>query len=192
MEYVITAVSSFVLGLILVPLAMKAAGRFGIMDRPHTKLKKHKAPVPYLGGLAIYLSFVIPVIAYKIIMHQELYGVVGILAGATLMVAVGLYDDIKNLNPYAKLAAQLVTALIILKVNMHIKFMDNNILNYILTVLWVVGVTNSMNLIDIMDGLAGGVAAVATLAFFAVALLANRVNGACDRAFRRACGFLIL
>lgn len=174
--YILVAVSSLVLGMILVPLAMKAAAKFGVMDRPHTKLKKHKKPVPYLGGVAIYLSFAIPVIAYKIIMHQELYGVVGILAGATLMMAVGLYDDMKNLNPYVKLAAQFAAALIILKVNMHIKFMDNNILNYILTVLWVVGITNAMNLIDIMDGLAGGVAAVACLAFFTVALLSSRVN----------------
>ena len=176
MQYIAIGIASFILGLLFIPLAMKAALKTGIVDKPNTHLKKHKAPVPYLGGVAIYLAFAIPVIAAKIIMHQELYGVIGILAGATIMMIMGLIDDIKNLKPVTKLAVQLIVALIILKVNMHIKFMDNNLLNMFITVLWVVGVTNAVNLIDIMDGLAGGVTAVASLAFFAVAFLSGRVN----------------
>ena len=176
MQYVAIGIASFILGLLFVPLAMKAAFKTGIIDKPNTHLKKHKKPVPYLGGVAIYLAFAIPVIAAKVIMHQELYGVVGILAGATIMMIMGLIDDVKNLKPVTKLAVQLIVALIILKVNMHIKFMDNNLLNMMLTVLWVVGVTNAVNLIDIMDGLAGGVTLVASAAFFAVAFLSGRVN----------------
>src|ERR1035437_1583473 len=176
MQYAIIGIASFILGLVFVPLAMKAAFKTGVIDRPNTQLKKHKSPVPYLGGIAIYLAFVIPVIAAKIIMHQQLYGVVGILAGATIMMVMGLIDDVKNLKPVTKLAVQLIVALILLKVNMNIKFMDHNLLNMFITVIWVVGVTNAVNLIDIMDGLAGGVTAVASLAFFAVAFLSGRVN----------------
>src|SRR5665811_2594503 len=88
---------------------MKAAFKTGVIDRPNTQLKKHKSPVPYLGGIAIYLAFVIPVIAAKIIMHQQLYGVVGILAGATIMMVMGLIDDVKNLKPVTKLAVQLLS-----------------------------------------------------------------------------------
>ena len=193
MEYAVIAVTAFILGLILTPVAMKVAVKTGIMDRPVSKLKKHKAPVPYLGGLAIYLSFILPVIGAKFLMHGELKGVFGIIIGATIIMLMGLIDDIKNLSPYVKLAVQLVVALIILRVNMNIKFMDNNILNAMLTVIWIVGVTNAMNLIDIMDGLAGGVSAVAALAFFIIAMLANRINDMVPAIalFGALCAFLI-
>ena len=193
MEYFVIGTASFILGLILVPLAMKAAAAYGIVDKPGGALKKHKKPVPYLGGLAIFLAFAIPVVAAKLILHQSLYGVVGIMAGATIMVVMGLIDDIKGLTPYVKLAVQLVTALIIIKVNMNIKFMDNNILNMMLTIIWVVGITNAMNLLDIMDGLAGGVAAAASVAFFIAASLAGRANNMIPAIalFGALCAFLV-
>lgn len=176
MALAIVGISAFILGLILTPLAIKAAFKFGVLDRPVTKLKKHKAPMPYLGGVAIFLAFAIPVVAAKIIMHQDIHGVIAILLGGFLMMLVGLFDDAKNLTPYAKLFMQFVVAGLIIKANMHVKFMDNNIMNMALTVFWVVGISNAMNLLDIMDGLAAGVAAAASLAFFIVALLAGRIN----------------
>ncbi len=176
MEYFIIGISSFILGLIFIPLAIKIAFKFKILDFPSTKLKKHDRPVPYLGGVAIYLAFLLPVLFIKFFLHQTIHGIIGIIAGGFIIVILGLFDDIKNLNPYIKLFVQFLVALIIIKVNMNIKFMENNILNYILTILWVVGITNAMNLIDIMDGLCSGVAAVASLAFFIIAMLANRVN----------------
>ncbi len=176
MEYFIICISSFVLGLILIPIARKIAFKYKILDYPVTKLKKHEKPVPYLGGIAIFLSFLIPVVLAKILLHQTLRGVIGILAGASIIVILGLIDDIKNLKPYTKLFIQFLVSLIIIKVNMNIKFMESNILNYILTILWVIGITNAFNLIDIMDGLCAGVAAVASFAFFIIAIFANRVN----------------
>lgn len=176
MVYLITGLFSFLLGLLLVPIAMRVAFKFKILDYPSTKLKKHEKPIPYLGGVAIFVSFLIPVLFAKIFWHQTLYGVVGILLGGFIILVLGLVDDIKNLTPFTKLFVQFLVALIIIKVNMNIKFMENNIFNYILTILWVIGITNAMNLIDIMDGLCAGVAAVASLAFFIIAFLANRVN----------------
>ncbi len=176
MENFLIGASAFMLCLVFVPLARAAAFRFGVLDRPAAKLKKHGRPMPYLGGVAMFLAFAIPVIAAKFLMHQSFHGVIGILTGAALMMLVGLVDDVKNLTPYAKLVMQLIVAFILIRANIHIKFMDNNIVNIVLTVLWVVGISNAMNLIDIMDGLAAGVAAVASLAFFIVAMLAGRVN----------------
>lgn len=193
MEYAAIGIAAFVLGLIFVPLAMMAAVKFGVMDRPSSKLKGHKKPVPYLGGVAIYLAFLLPVVAAKLILHQSFHGVIGILAGATIMMIMGLIDDMKNLTPYIKLAVQFLAAGIILAVNMHIKFMDNNVLNGMLTVIWVVGITNAFNLVDIMDGLAGGIAAVASVAFFVVALLAGRANDMIPSValFGSLCAFLL-
>ena len=176
MEHVMIGAAAFLLGLALTPLMAAAAFRFGVLDRPVTSLKKHSRPMPYLGGVAIFIAFAVPVIAAKLMMHQTFHGVIGILAGAALMMLVGLVDDVRNLTPYAKLVMQLIVAFIIIRAGIHIRFMDNNLVNYALTVLWVVGISNAMNLLDIMDGLAGGVAAVAALAFFTVSMMAGRVN----------------
>jgi UDP-GlcNAc:undecaprenyl-phosphate GlcNAc-1-phosphate transferase len=193
MEYFIIGISSFILGLIFVPLAIKVAFKFNILDVPSTKLKKHEKPIPYLGGVAIFLAFIIPVAVVKFVLHQTFHGIIGIVTGAIIMVIVGLVDDIKNLKPVTKLIFQFLVALILIKVNMNIKFMEHNIFNFILTILWVVGITNSMNLIDIMDGLAGGVAAVASIAFFVIAYLAGRVNDMIPAIalFGAVCAFLI-
>ncbi|HPD18197.1 MAG TPA: MraY family glycosyltransferase [Candidatus Goldiibacteriota bacterium] len=176
MEYFIIFVLSFILCFAFVPLAIKTAYKFDILDKPVTKLKKHLKPVPYLGGAAMFFSFAITVVLAKLFLHQTFHGVIGILAGCTLMFLVGLADDVKNLSPYAKFFFQIIAALILLKVNLHIKFMDENVINYVLTIIWVVGVTNAFNIIDIMDGLSGGVALVASIAFFIVAYMAGRVN----------------
>ena len=176
MQQAMIGAAAFLLGIILTPLMMSAAFRFGVLDRPVTALKKHSRPMPYLGGVAIFLAFAAAVITAKLMMHQTFHGVIGILAGAALMMAVGLVDDIKNLTPYAKLAMQLIAAFIIIKAGIHIRFMENNIVNYAFTVLWVVGISNAINLLDIMDGLAAGVVAVASLAFFIVSMMAGRMN----------------
>jgi UDP-GlcNAc:undecaprenyl-phosphate GlcNAc-1-phosphate transferase len=176
MIFFIIGIVAFILGLGLVPLAMKAAFKLNVLDHPATELKKHKAPMPYLGGVAIYLAFIIPVVASKIILHQDIHGVIGILAGGTIIMLMGLVDDIRPLGPVVKLIVQLIVAAIMIKVQIHIKFMDNSIANWVLTVLWIAGITNALNLLDIMDGLAGGVSLVASLAFFIVALLAGRIN----------------
>lgn len=176
MEYFVVFILSFALCFIFIPVAMKIAYKFNILDRPITRLKKHIKPIPYLGGAAMYFSFVIVIILAKLFLHQTIHGVIGILIGCSLMFIVGLIDDIRNLSPYIKLFFQFLAGLVLLKVNLHIRFMDENILNYILTILWIIGVTNAFNIIDIMDGLAAGVAAVASIAFFIVAFLAGRVN----------------
>ena len=176
MNFLIIGAAAFILGLALVPLAMKAAFKWNVLDHPATHLKKHKKPMPYLGGVAIYLAFIIPVVASKMILHQDIHGVIGILAGATILMLMGLVDDIKPLGPVVKLLVQLAVAAIMIRVQIHIRFMDNNIANWVLTVIWITGITNALNLLDIMDGLAGGVTLVASLAFFIVAVLAGRVN----------------
>ncbi len=192
-DYTLIAGAAFILGLLFVPAAIKIAFKYGIVDRPVTKLKKHKKPVAYLGGVAIYLAFLLPVIGAKFMMHGTIKGVIGITAGATIIMIMGLIDDIKNLGPYTKLGVELIVALVLIKVNMNIKFMDNNIFNWALTILWVIGITNAMNIIDIMDGLAGGVALVASAAFFTVALIAGRMNDMIPAAalFGSLCAFLI-
>jgi len=96
---------ALVLSLYCTPLMRQAAIRFGIVDRPDGRLKNQKEPVPYLGGIAIYLSFLLALTATLRFDSTEVLGL--LLAGA-IVVILGLVDDFGVLSPGAKLAGQVV------------------------------------------------------------------------------------
>jgi len=178
---------------LLTPVAMSLARRFGIMDRPNKKLKKHRNPTPYLGGLAIFLAFAGATMAVKLIHAGTPRGVVGVLAGATIVFLVGLFDDIRPLKPWQKMGLQILAASVPIYFGVHIKFIDNPWGNIPLTIFWIVGITNAFNLLDVMDGLSSGVAALAALCFWAISARTGRLNDAILAAsIAGACGgFLI-
>jgi UDP-GlcNAc:undecaprenyl-phosphate GlcNAc-1-phosphate transferase len=157
---------ALVLALYGTPLARQAAMRFNIVDRPDGRLKHQKEPVPYLGGLAIYLSFLIT-LALTFDFSRP---VLGLLLAGTIIVMLGLIDDFGVLTPGAKFIGQLVAVFVLIKSNIRIELA---FLPYwaqvALTVFWMVGLINAFNIIDVMDGLAGGVAAVSSIALFVVA-----------------------
>ena len=165
----IACVLALVLGFIIArwgtPVARAAALRFGIVDRPDGDLKRQEEPVPYLGGLAIYLPF----LAAMAIVYEFDRQVLGLLLAGTLVVLLGLIDDLGVLSPSVKLIGQLIACWVLVKsdVMTHFFFLPYWA-NVALTVLWILTVTNAMNLMDIMDGLAPGVALVAALALLAV------------------------
>lgn len=130
------------------------------MDKPGGHLKKQEEPVPYLGGLAVYLSFLLT----TGFIYQYSREVLGILLAGAIIVILGLVDDLGVLSPPVKLLGQLIAATVLIKASIYIKL---SILPpwvaVALTILWVMAITNAFNLIDIMDGLASGVGAIAAL-----------------------------
>ena len=160
------------LGLYFTPILRDAAVRFGIVDHPDGKLKRHAAPTPYLGGIAIFLAFLIALgLTIRVFEHQML----GLMLGASIVLMLGLVDDLKALSPMVKLLGQLLAAFVLVKAGVRIEVAaireTSPFLCDALTIVWVVGITNAFNLIDVMDGLAAGVAAIALLVLAAVALL---------------------
>jgi UDP-GlcNAc:undecaprenyl-phosphate GlcNAc-1-phosphate transferase len=171
--YLFTFVLAFVLSLYLTPVMRRAALQFGIVDRPDGRLKKHKKPMPYLGGVAIYLSFLLA-LAFSFRFDQVL---LGLLLSGTIVLFLGLIDDLGFLKTWAKVAGQLIAVLVLVKSGIFIKLAFLPLYVRIpLTFLWLVGMTNAFNIIDVMDGLSGGVALFASLAFFSVSLLNGRVT----------------
>lgn len=170
--YFITFFSSLVLVLLLTPLARKMAFRFDILDHPRAPVKIHREPVPYLGGVVIFLAFLVPVIAGFFLFNIPEEGkkeLTGILLGGILIVALGLADDLKGLSAKTKLFVETIAAIILIAFDVRLKFLAFWP-SCFLTILWVVGITNAFNIIDIMDGLSGGVAFIASLALIAIAL----------------------
>jgi len=163
---ILAGLAAFVLALIFVPFAMKMAYKIGAVDKPNAR-KVHTKPMPRMGGLGIYLAYLVAVLATQEITLQ----LVGLLLGSSILVVLGIFDDIKDLNAKFKLLMQILAAVIVMAMGVRIEFMTNvfgggaiylDILSLPITLIWIVGITNAINLIDGLDGLAAGVAIIAS------------------------------
>src|SRR5262249_25232161 len=128
-------------------------------------LKKHSAPTPYLGGISVFLSFLFA-LAFT---YDFTAPVLGLLLSASIMVMLGLFDDLKVLSPTVKLLGQIVAAMVLIKsqIAIRLSFLDDWV-DDLLTVIWLVGMSNAINLIDVSDGLAAGVSSIAGLFLYVI------------------------
>lgn len=166
-----TALLAFALGaafaLYTTPLMRRAAIQFGIVDRPDGRLKTHAEPIPYLGGLAVFGAF----LGALGITYEFSLPVLGMLLAGTLMLLVGLIDDLGALTPWEKLLGQLIAVAALLKAGLYIKLVFLPVeIALPLSILWLLSVTNAFNIIDIMDGLAAGIGAIAAIFLAGVAM----------------------
>lgn len=163
-------VLSFFLTIYGTPLAQKVAFRYRILDQPDGKLKRQSQPVPYMGGLIVYFAFISP-ISLMFAFNQYL---LGILFASSILLLVGLFDDLKALTPGIKFLFQVVATYILLKSGIVIDLvLFPKWLDLALSFLWILTVINAFNIIDIMDGLAASVGALSALTIFVVSLYSN-------------------
>jgi len=173
--YFFTFIAALVMSLILTPAARAAALVLKIIDHPHTDVKTHTEPVPYLGGVSIFLAFTFSLLWIRVLTSfptGTLRSLRGVILGGLFIFALGLVDDIKHrgLHYRHKFIFQLAAGMMIMMFGIQIKFINPNWLAWVITMAWIVGITNALNLVDIMDGLAAGVAFVAALAFLFISL----------------------
>ena len=172
------------IGFAFTPIVKSFAVKVGAMDVPGEARRVHDHPIPRMGGLAIFLGFLISVLLFADITRQ----VQGILIGAVIIVATGAVDDVVGLRYYVKLAAQLLAAGVAVAHGVVIEILMNpNIfstheslltgaLAIPITVFWIVGITNAVNLIDGLDGLACGVSTISSVTMLVVALMVAEGN----------------
>jgi len=188
-RYLLIGISAFALAVGMTPIIRWAAVRLRVVDNPSAR-KIHSHPIPLLGGVAIYLAFIIALVIFGDRFYvREL---VGIFLGASLCSLVGLIDDRRGLSPAVKLCAQLAAAIVLVISGVQVQSTPSQVINVGITLFWVVGVTNAMNLLDNMDGLSAGVAAVSSAFFLLIAALSGQyLVGALAAALLGACiGFL--
>jgi UDP-GlcNAc:undecaprenyl-phosphate GlcNAc-1-phosphate transferase len=158
-------VLSFAITFCLTPLFRLLAIRWDLLDKPD-KRKAHETSTPLLGGAAVFVGFTIGVLINGIYSP----GLFAILGGGTIMFLVGAFDDVMEVSASLKLVVQIVSTGVVMSAGIVLRvFPDSlgivsDVLNIILTFLWIVGITNAMNFFDGMDGLAGGLGAI--LSFF--------------------------
>ncbi len=153
-------------------VARSAARRLDWLDQP-SRRKMHTDPIPLLGGIAMYLAFLIaiPITNSRTVFEEGLVA----LAGATILLVVGVVDDRIGINPRPKLLAQVLAALLLVVGGIGIEFLPYSWMNAIATVIWVVGICNAMNLLDNMDGLSAGIAAIACAFFTVLAVIHGQI-----------------
>lgn len=180
-----------ILSALLVPVSRRIAQLGGVLDHPGDR-KIHDRPTPRLGGVAVFVSFVLVVgsghwlapVLSEIAKTQEWFAgplrmlqeapkvqaeLLGLLSGAALAFLVGLLDDVlgARFHVVAKAGGQILAALILVASGIRTSFMPWEWLNVVVTLLWIAGITNAFNLLDNMDGLSAGVALVASGVLFA-------------------------
>lgn len=180
--YVVLALLvALVVSFLTTPVVKTFAYKVGAIDVPKDARRMHKVPIPRLGGLAIFMGFMVSILLFVNIRgNQQMQS---ILLGAVIIVVLGVVDDIMALPAGLKFVVQIVAALI---PAMHgvtiLAFSNPNIfsdrlywvlggLSVPFTVIWIVAITNSVNLIDGLDGLADGVSAISATTMLVIALL---------------------
>lgn len=172
-NYFLAFITALIAVYALTPLIIKFAEKTGAMDKPDPR-KVHKKPIPRLGGLAIYLAFMIAVCP-MVDFSKE---IIGLLLGGSFIVVVGIVDDFVSLPAKVKLLGQIMAACVLVAFDVRIDFITDPFGDFIfleyfaipVTLFWVVGITNTVNLIDGLDGLAAGVSTIATVTLLLVAL----------------------
>jgi len=168
--WVYLVVLAFALALVGVPLVRALAHWWGVLDRPAAR-KVHMTATPLLGGAAVYGAFAATVL-FNFTFSLQLKGVA---VGATIVVAVGLLDDVFDVPARWKLAGQTVAVAVAVAYGVVLDTVPtawpgSGVINVALTLVWFLAVTNALQFLDGMDGLAAGLGAIAAL-FFSLAAL---------------------
>lgn len=176
-EYFLLFVLTYFLVGTLTPVLRKIAIATDVVDRPNSKHKSHKQPVPYLGGVAIVLGVI--TISYSASIFSDFTSstfwlATSVLGPALAIGIIGLWDDVKNLTPLPRFIAQSIagifTATLLILTDTVGNPTGSTMFDSVFTVVWVVGICNAINFFDNLDGGAAGTVAISSIAIALLAL----------------------
>lgn len=191
MTYVLTFLMALFIAVIATPVSMKLAGRWGAIAYPGGR-HVHTKPIPRLGGLALYAAFWSAALiiqwwdkSYSMDV-STIVQIWGLFIGSTIIVMVGIWDDIRGMRPLVKLFWQIAAASVLLAFGFSMKVISLPFINpvdfqqlglgaigLILMLFWVVGLVNTVNVSDGLDGLAAGICFIVAILLF---WSANRIG----------------
>ena len=203
--YIYVFYVSFVVSFIFTPVMQTVASYYGIIDEPDNHRKMHSAPVAYLGGVAVFLGWIAGMAVSQFLnLHRTEPGLLphlkvpfSLVVGSSVIVLLGLWDDIQRINPWMKIGGQLFAAICLLVEGVGTRcthpmlvpiatrlenLTHHPIVNSphfdqivfvssaLLVIFAVVGCCNATNLMDGLDGLCGGVTAIIAAGFLFLAV----------------------
>jgi UDP-GlcNAc:undecaprenyl-phosphate GlcNAc-1-phosphate transferase len=181
-DALLSFVLAFLASALLTPIFRKFALTLGIVDKPNQSHKTHVEPVPYLGGVSIVLTVALGLSLAVFLKSNQVGGsqeLIILMSAPLILALVGLVDDLKNLGAFSRLLIQSISAFLVALV-----FLINGwygepssmrILNFSITVIWIVGITNSFNFLDNLDGGAGGIALISATTLAAAAVISDQL-----------------
>ena len=167
-----------IISCLATPLVKMLSVKYGAVDVPKDGRRMHDHPIPRMGGLAIFFGFMVSMLLFVILDTAKK----GMLAGAVIIVILGVLDDKYSLPAVPKFLVQIIAALVAVMAGNRIEVLSNpNIfsadpvwqlgwLSFPVTVIWIVAITNAVNLIDGLDGLACGVSSISSASMLVIAL----------------------
>ena len=186
LKFVCTIVVSSVFCGLLTKAIRDLAKRIGLAAGPAFSHHTHRAPIPRLGGISIFFTFISGCGAYALLATDKvppqpvISGILRMLLPATFLFVVGLIDDLKGLSARAKLLMEVMggvclyfSGLRLASIHLGATWVDS-LICLGATVFWVVLVCNAINLIDGLDGLAAGAALFSMVTIFTVAIVQGR------------------
>ena len=189
MQYIFAFALVFILTAILMPVFVRLAHKYNFTDKP-TERKKHAMPMPLTGGLVMFITFLVGFLIFVIRRDPTMPF---LLAGAALIVAVGLVDDFsktrgREFPVWPRLLVHFAAALLLFIGDIRLTGFFNHFtghymylpmwLQFALTILWIVGLVTVFNFMDGLDGLSGLLALVAGVTFFIVAIHMGQIESA--------------
>lgn len=184
LKLILALALALAIAFVSTPIVKSFAVKVGAIDVPKDARRVHDHPIPRMGGMAIFLGFLLSVVIFADIDRQ----IQGILIGCVIIVATGAIDDIICMKWWTKLLAQILAAIVavchgvVIEVFMNPNIFSDNaslVLGFLsipLTICWIIGITNAVNLIDGLDGLACGVSSISGATMLTVALLLSEGN----------------
>jgi UDP-GlcNAc:undecaprenyl-phosphate GlcNAc-1-phosphate transferase len=196
MTYTLSFILALVIAVIATPVSMKLAKQWGAIAYPGGR-HVHSRPIPRLGGIALYAAFWLAAVAIQLwdkSYSMDAFSIMqiwGLFIGSTMILLVGIWDDIREIRPLVKLLWQIAAAavlfgfgfsmdLISLPILGEINFVRLGLsaIGFILMLFWVVGLVNTVNISDGLDGLAAGICFMVALLLFWSANGINQVPAA--------------
>ncbi|EKD48595.1 MAG: hypothetical protein ACD_64C00238G0002 [uncultured bacterium] len=170
-KVIFSFIFSFLITLYLIPYFCLLAKRLQFMDKPDGKIKKQSHAVPYMGGVAVYVGFLCG-LAFTVPFENSISL---LIIGTTLLLLLGLIDDLFQMKPYQKFFGQTIVALCFLKAGFYLKsHVFHAAWKMPLSLLWILTVINAFNLVDVMDGLATSLALYATITLMLISYVLNQ------------------
>ena len=170
--------------LIVSPISIHLARRFGLIDRPGNFAHKiHSIPTPLAGGTTLVVCLFLLSFMFGLLNDRFTKA---LIVSAFIVYLFGLLDDMRGLSAIPKLTGQILASTVLIASNVSVHFIGSlalpflppvivTLLDIALTLFWLIGVTNAMNMIDSMDGIAVGVSGIAFLFFVLVTSLSGQV-----------------
>jgi len=177
---------SLLVVVILTPLMRSLATRWQIYDRPSGLLKPHVKPIPYLGGVAVFMAWVVPLLIWTFIgQNEHSLKIIAIIFGGAILLGLGLVDDLKDIKPTYRLLGEVAVAVGLFAAGVQFKAIpqitiegitffhpgsiEAALAGLLVQILLIAGASNAINLLDGLDGLCSGVIVIIAVGFLLVA-----------------------